>query len=804
MNRTESVGLNRPTVSRLGFLLALSLLIGMQAFSAYYAVFSIFAGHDDEGHVMAPIDQVRRGKVLGDEVYSNFGPAYVYTYTGFFWLTGREVTDDTMRLITLALWLMVATVCGWICYRVTHRTVVSLVIWDAALYAAQAPFVCDPGHPEEILVLCLMLIPAAAALLLPKRKGWFSYLAGVLVGYTLMCKLNVGLFALAGLTFAMVTLTNATVARVLRWGLAGAAVSAPAILLWRHLDTADGSRLALMTTLAIVAVLAQALVRKSNDFALKHWVWATAGCLGAVTVACGTTMLSGTSVEGLCQIVFLNALRHVETHFIALADSFWRVPLSILSCAASLCVAFSAGSGTWPRVASALQWMIRLLLVVVLAEYLIASSYAVFDPVLPTTYGLILPLLWIGLVPVAKPISLRERAVRSLSVLIAVFHSLVVYPVATTQVGLAVLLFVPVCGIALHDTLVGLAAILRPKATIRVLQPVMAVVVTMAMLIDAACYLNYAAQSHQRQFALALPGSRRLRLPDPQAALYRFLAANLRQPGRTFLTMPGLYSLYFWAEKMPPTGLNAADWMAMLSDQQQQQVIESVKSEEDLWVVIAPQQALKRVDPRFLQDQPLVKYMRSRFQRVNHVGEIELGNRSGRGSSGLLQCVHWNYMVGQEPPAAGDWLQLVCRVPLAYGIAGQVTTIIVVDTTRNRIVASSRPICDCKGTVSLLLPTDASGHFQPTTDFPPLTLDAGEELHLIVQTPLPTSKGETDATLPRQSPGWMKNGIMVARLLGPDGRPLDTLPFLAEPDVTEVPRPHPLGGKIGGQSALCQ
>ncbi len=69
--------------------------------------------------------------------------------------------------------------------------------------------------------------------------------------------------------------------------------------------------------------------------------------------------------------------------------------------------------------------------------------------------------------------------------------------------------------------------------------------------------LGRQALERGRQYAaltpLNLPGASRLRLIDRQAHLYQELVQPLSRPEiETFLTFPGLNSLYFWAQKDSP------------------------------------------------------------------------------------------------------------------------------------------------------------------------------------------------------------------------------------------------------------
>ena len=535
------------------------------------------------------------------------------------------------------------------------------------------------------------------------------------------------------------------------------------------------------------------MVQQTKGFALREWGWAALGCLSVVAAACGVALLSGTSVVALQQIVLLNALQHVGVHFTALTLSAITVIWSIPVCAAGLVVAYSTGSGKWRRVSLVLQRPLRVLLVAGIVRYFQPCAYVPLDlPGQFSIYELALPLLWIGLVPAVEQIGFRERVVRNLSVLIAIFHALVVYPVSGTQVGLAAVLFMPVWGFALHDTLVGLAAALPAGGEGKklLLARIATALVAVALLAEGWNRVLSAGGIYRSEMPLGLPGSTRLRIDQPTAGLYRFLTANLRQPGRTFFTMPGMFSLHFWAEKAPPTGLNATDWMVMLSDQQQQQVVELINTDKDLWVVVQPVGALRLAGGQPIQNKPLVKFVRVDCQRINAVGGMEVGKRAGQGPADLVQCVHWGVLDATQSQSPQNSLQLICRMPVALShVPGSVVftyiypsgvsralratadatplaAMVIIDLRTGKTVATSYsraegtaaatrlidprtgpaaatsfPDADA-GTVTLLVRDEAAGKVRTVMPFPPVDLREGDELCFSMRVPvrrLPTT-----------------------------------------------------------------
>jgi hypothetical protein len=49
--------------------------------------------------------------------------------------------------------------------------------------------------------------------------------------------------------------------------------------------------------------------------------------------------------------------------------------------------------------------------------------------------------------------------------------------------------------------------------------------------------------------------------------------------------MPGLDSLYFWAEEEPPTCINVPNWMELLTPAQQSKLVADLQNADDLCVI---------------------------------------------------------------------------------------------------------------------------------------------------------------------------------------------------------------------------
>ena len=252
MTDTGLAGARRAIARIIAPLLTVGLLLPMLAATAYYRIFAVFNAYDDEGYVLLLIDQVRRGKVLGQQVFAQYGPAYPLTYAGLYSLAGLEVSHDSMRMITIVVWLLTALACWFVCYSATGNLAAAMVVVLLA-FQCGGVLVNEPGHPQGIVTLAAALIPVVAAVLLPAQNA-FLRLAGAIAGYVLMSKINVGLFASAALALSLVAATPGALARRLTWLLAAAAIFAPALLMWQHLDTLPAARLALVAGIGSAAI----------------------------------------------------------------------------------------------------------------------------------------------------------------------------------------------------------------------------------------------------------------------------------------------------------------------------------------------------------------------------------------------------------------------------------------------------------------------------------------------------------------------------------------------------------------------
>jgi hypothetical protein len=218
-----------------------------------------------------------------------------------------------------------------------------------------------------------------------------------------------------------------------------------------------------------------------------------------------------------------------------------------------------------------------------------------------------------------------RRFARVLLCTVSVLLPVVVYPIPGTQVAvgslgllLAVLIVVADClrwDYVLGQQLVGF----RRGVLVALL---------------ALCLLSVVCRDvwffHQRRgmTALELAGSQRLRLPASRVERQRWTVAQLRQHADAFVCYPhGRNSLHLWSHIDPPTGWNTTLWPYLLSDRQQEEVIEALARSDRACAVV------DRADlAPVRRNAPLARFIQQQFEPVLKNGSVEIWMPRRRGS----------------------------------------------------------------------------------------------------------------------------------------------------------------------------
>ncbi|MGH7268644.1 MAG: hypothetical protein ACREMB_27830, partial [Candidatus Rokuibacteriota bacterium] len=589
------------------FALGLAAVAAWMLPLCFFAMFSGFGDHDDEGYLLLSLRQYAQGGVLYDQLYSQYGPAYFQAVTGLFSVLGLPVTHAAGRAVVVGLWLATALVCGAATYRLTANRVVA---WVAALLVglALAPLRNEPLHPGGVLGLVVSALVLSGAGT-RRATGLRGAALGVCVGVALLMKVNIGLFAGVAAGFAVLARLGSGWARPA--AAAAFLLVPPAVMAGLLSEEWVRAYLVLVMagTVSVVLVeLSQAATARGARGPVGMLLAASAVTL---LLVCGWELGRGSSVEGLARGIVLDPLSH--PYVLALppllspAAPVWALT-SLAACLSFLLLRRTGWSERWP--VTALRGPAQMLAGAFI--WLAATDRLLVSPLAA------LPLLWVALLTPAAEVGAARSFGRSLLVAVAALQALHAYPVAGSQVAWGTFLFIPVGAVAIADGWrATVAAVRAGRPDARWPGPVAWVLG--AVLVGLAASAVYDAGQRYRHayedgVSLGLPGAESIRVAPRQATLYRALTANLAAHCATFVTMPGLNSLYLFTRLEPPTMMNATVWMSQFTSAQQLEIARRLSS------LTVPTCAVRRLRATWrnpgLYATPLGRFMDTEFETV--------------------------------------------------------------------------------------------------------------------------------------------------------------------------------------------
>jgi hypothetical protein len=605
----------RPGLHAAGFALGLAAVAAWLAPLCFFAMFSGFGDHDDEGYLLLSLRQYAEGGILYDQLYSQYGPAYFQTVTLLFSVLGLPVTHAAGRAAVMGLWLVTALVCGATTYRLTGSRVVA---WAAALLVGLAlvPLRNEPLHPGGVLALLVCaLVLAGASGRPPSALG--GAVLGVGIGLALLMKVNVGVFAGVAVGFALLARGGRGWARPA--GAVALLVVPPAVMAGLLGEAWVRAYLVVVMAAAASVVLVELSQAPSDGGHARAPVGGlVVGAAVTVLVLGAWQLARGTSLDGLARGIVLDPLSHpyvlAVPPLLSPTAPGWALA-SVAACLGFLLLRRTGWSERWP--VTALRGPAQVLAGAFI--WLAATDRLMVSPLAA------LPLLWVALVPPGDRGGAPPGFGRSLLVAVATLQALHAYPVAGSQVAWGTVLFVPVGGVAIADGWrATVAAVGAGGRAARWSGPAAAVLATGMVALAAGAVHDAVAryrQGYETGVSLGLRGAEAIRVAPRQAALYRTLAANLETRCATFVTMPGLNSLYLFTRLPPPTMMNATVWMSLFTPAQQREIAQRLS------IPALPSCAVRRRLATWrnpaLYATPLGRFIDAEFETLLVVGDYE-------------------------------------------------------------------------------------------------------------------------------------------------------------------------------------
>jgi len=564
---------NSVAVRKFAFFVAGStLLAAASAYRGFFDLFSYFAQYDDTGFMLSLIQGFNGHGALYREIFSPYGPFYSEFYLFVGRILSAPITHDGIRWIVLVLWVGSSLAASAIAYRMTHRIWVALLVQALSFHMLDA-LAEEPGHPISLSVALLATLALVVNSWRENKAGRAQgLLAGTILGMVSMTKINLGLFAIAAVGTAWVYCSPRDVfGRALRWITAFLFCSLSVVLV--RSSWPSDTRLVFLTIFlcTLIAVLVSARGGKTEWRVLGLFgSWALGALLVTVALSLSGAVFGGTRWADLVRGLIVQPMGlggiYISLPDMQRKDGAIALASLIVACAWRL----------WAPASSLLERRIGLALRVVFVGLMTAWALGHCAP------WTALAFLWIAALPppvseTGRKESEAERFGRVCLLLLAVGQLLGIYPVSGAQVTIPFYL-ISLCVIpALHGLLQEFerADLFRLNRLLRYALPIALLAAPSLLLAKVWTeHVRMVANKYRGNVALGLPGSNLLRLERADVATCRCLAENLRNCRPTFVSLPGLDSLYLWAERPFPTGFNVPINFALLSDEEQRKVVE--------------------------------------------------------------------------------------------------------------------------------------------------------------------------------------------------------------------------------------
>lgn len=553
----------------LGLALASALCVPL----AYFAMFSGFRAYDDEGYLLVTLRYYARGAVLYDQLYAKYGPAYFQGMTTLFGALNLPYTHMSGRGLALGMWVATALAATVTTYRLTRNAAVTVAAY-LVLFPVLIPMRNEPPHPGGMAALLVAGVVVFATFLRRSPRPGVAATMGVLAATTTLTKINVGLFVIVSVAFALLAVSpDGRVRRVVALTTTLAFLSvAPVLMLSQVALPWVYSLLMVVLGASVAIVLAQMGWSGRSGGAVRDLLILVGALAMTVVASCGWEYWRGTTLRGLVHGVVLDPINHP-------VDNTWpldispRAPwwtLAMLSLALLFTVARRRG-WTEGHAGHASRGLVQIL--AGLAIWLVATEMLPLNPLAAS-----LPLLWVALVSPPATAGADHEAGRVVLVATAALQALHAYPVAGSQVAWATFLFVPVGALSIADgwrVLASAHLATPPPGRLRRSAPPLALA---TLLIAFAASGLYDVQwqfwsTYRAGVPLDLPGAEGIRVSAQQAVVLRTLSDRLTKHCATFVTWPGLNSLYIFTRLEPPTMLSTVAGMTQLPEAQQADLV---------------------------------------------------------------------------------------------------------------------------------------------------------------------------------------------------------------------------------------
>jgi hypothetical protein len=350
-------------------------------------------------------------------------------------------------------------------------------------------------------------------------------------------------------------------------------VLSPFALMFRDLSNGWAQQYAASVSIAALALIIGIRPRRDPDSLPAAISLMVATVLSAALIV-AIALLTGTSLMGLYEGLVQVPLRVSQLFEIPAAVSWIGVEIAAVGALLAGAVRLARQFGS-RRLADPLLMIVKFTAGVVILHNVV-QEFAI-PSFLPkgelSILSLPLSLAWVVAV-MPEPAPAAESLGRVLLASTAVFMSLHAYPVAGIQLAVAFIVMTPVGMLCIADGVKSLPWNALSRVGTELAGAAMLVWVS-------ASFFWPALAADQRWFSTqTLPtrlyGAERMRLTDGQVHQWRDITIAVDKWCTTFISQPGVDSLYLFSRKQPPTLMNPTG-TEFLTHAQQQEVVNAAK-----------------------------------------------------------------------------------------------------------------------------------------------------------------------------------------------------------------------------------
>ena len=621
-------------------------------------MFSVTLPYDDTGYMLSLIKGFNQHGHLYQKVFSQYGPFYSEFYYLVCGIAGVPTTHDGIRWIVLVLWVLSSIGGAILAFRFTGR------IWMAIL----AQLICfhtldrmawEPGHPLSLIIAgCGFLALCLSGQESERPKVWQAIAIGMGLGALLTIKINIGIFAVAAVGTAWIySLPMDVPGKALRYATA-LLFAIPFLLIQTGWPAPIRAYFAVLFVCSLLSVLISASARTSEwRGATRFGLWSLTALLVTCAFSIGGVLLSGTTWTDLINGIITTPSRMGS--FFSFAPPLR--PFEAVTAITGLLLAVTwrfAFRGS-PIRQDWFTFGLRLFFLTMVIVWLATSDHY---------FSLVLPFVWVAALPFnqesQKSAAPAWQFGQLAIVLLAIGQVLGLYPVNAAQATVPFYLG-SVCAVLV---VAGLRTDLELKAqSLFAPRRALAFAASIALLlvvVGMSWRVAYIAVGRYGHFSsLNLPGAKLLRTDESSAATYRFLVANLRDCRPSFLTIPGVNSLYNWLEREPPTGFNVGMNFAFLSPDQQDAMVNVGRTCQPIVAVLNRKLIGFWTRGHFQPSGPLIDFVTKECRSAGRVNNYELLVLRDSPQPKFTFCV----TLDKEWRAAADANQITAFLPANVG-----------------------------------------------------------------------------------------------------------------------------------------